>query len=185
MNRLEFAKQQEKIPDNSRMIYLHDSWIRDNTMFIGRHKIGKGNVIGGDGYGFEREENGNLVFIPHRGKVLIGEDVEIKNNTCIDRATAEDGLTVIGAGTKIDNNVHIAHNVKIGKNCLIVAGAVIGGSCEIGDGCFIGINASIKNKVKIGNDCTIGMGAIVTKNVPDNTTIIGVNQILNNKILEK
>lgn len=133
--------------------------------------IGKNTVIGGDGFGYARSENGTLIRMPHQGNVVIEENVEIGSNTCIDRAVV--GSTVIGAGTKIDNLVHIAHGVKIGKNCLIVAGAVIGGSCEIGDNCFIGINASIKNKVKIGNNVTVGMGAVVLKDVPDGVTVVG------------
>jgi UDP-3-O-[3-hydroxymyristoyl] glucosamine N-acyltransferase len=134
--------------------------------------IGQNTVIGSDGFGYAREENGSLCKIPHRGNVVIEKDVEIGSNTCIDRAV--EGSTVIGEGTKLDNLVHVAHGVKIGKHCLIVAGTVIGGSCEIGDRCFIGINASIKNKVRIGNDVTVGMGAIVLADVPDGMTVVGV-----------
>ena len=135
-------------------------------------QIGTGSVIGSDGFGYVRDETGALIKMPHMGNVVIGEYVEIGCNVCIDRAVV--GSTVIGEGVKIDNLVHIAHGVKIGKHTLVVAGAVIGGSAEIGDRCFIGINASIKNKVKIGNDCIIGMGAIVLHDVPDNTTVKGV-----------
>ena len=134
--------------------------------------IGKGTVIGGDGFGYVRQDDGPLLKMPHAGNVVIEKDVEIGCNTCIDRAVT--GSTIIGEGTKIDNLIHIAHGVKIGKHCLIVAGAVIGGSCEIGDRCFIGINASIKNKVKIGNDVTVGMGAIILKDVPDKMTVVGI-----------
>jgi UDP-3-O-[3-hydroxymyristoyl] glucosamine N-acyltransferase len=155
--RLAFAKTlQESRPEN----IIHESV-----------KIGFYCAIGEDGFGYAREEDGTLFKMPHTGNVVINENVEIGNNVCIDRAVI--GSTVIGSGTKIDNLVHIAHGVKIGKNCLIVAGSVIGGSAEIGDNCFIGINASIKNKVKIGNDVTIGMGAVVTKDVPDGETWIG------------
>jgi UDP-3-O-[3-hydroxymyristoyl] glucosamine N-acyltransferase len=144
---------------------------RPADLFHASVKIGKNTVIGGDGFGYARDTDGMLVKMPHQGNVIIEENVEIGSNTCIDRAVI--GSTVIGAGTKIDNLVHIAHGVKIGKNCLIVAGAVIGGSCEIGDNCFIGINASVKNKVKIGNNVTIGMGAVVLKDVPDGATVVG------------
>lgn len=155
--RLSFAKQhKEDWPPN---------------MFHPSVKIGKNTVIGADGFGYVRQDDGTLLKMPHAGNVIIEENVEIGSNTCIDRAVV--GSTIIGAGTKIDNLVHIAHGVKIGKNCLIVAGAVIGGSTEIGDNCFIGINASIKNKVKIGNNVTVGMGAVVLKDVPDGVTVVG------------
>jgi UDP-3-O-[3-hydroxymyristoyl] glucosamine N-acyltransferase len=134
-------------------------------------RIGKHCAIGGDGFGYAKDKDGTLVKMPHKGNVIICKGVEIGSNVCIDRAV--EGSTVIGEGTKIDNLVHIAHGVKIGKNCLIVAGTVIGGSCDIGDNCFIGINVSIKNKVRIGNNVTIGMGAVVLKDVPDNCTVVG------------
>lgn len=128
-------------------------------------------VIGKSGFGYVRDGD---VFIqmPHAGNVIIELGVEIGAHTVIDRAVV--GSTIIGQGTKIDNLVHVAHGVKIGKHCLIVAGTVIGGSSEIGDYCFLGINCSIKNKVKIGNNVTIGMGAIVLSDVPDNTVVKGL-----------
>ncbi len=129
-------------------------------------------VIGKDGFGYVREEDGSLFKMPHGGGVIIEKNVHIGAHTCIDRAVI--GNTVIGEGTKIDNLVHVAHGVNIGKHCLIVAGTVIGGSTQIGDRCFVGINCSIKNKVKIGNDVTIGMGAIVLSDVPDNTVVKGL-----------
>ncbi len=134
-------------------------------------KHGSNCVIGSSGFGYERDENGIPVRMPHLGNVVIGENVEIGSNVCVDRAVI--GSTVIGDNVKIDNLVHVAHGAKIGKNTLIVAGAVIGGSVDIGENCFIGMNASIKNKVKIGNNVTIGAGAVVLKDVPDGETWIG------------
>lgn len=134
--------------------------------------IGAYTVIGKDGFGWIRMEDNTLKKFPHAGNVVIEKNVVIGSNTCIDRAAV--GSTVIGEGTKIDNLVHVAHGVKIGKNCLIVAGTIIGGSVEIGDNCFIGMGAKIKNKVTIGNGVTIGAGAVVLKNVPDGETWAGV-----------
>jgi len=134
-------------------------------------KIHRSACIGKDGFGFARDEKCELVKIPHQGNVIIENGVEIGAHVCIDRAV--NGSTIIGEGSKLDNLVHIAHGVKIGKYCLIVAGSVIGGSVEIGDRCFIGIGAMIKNKIKIGNDVTVGMGAVVTKDIPDGETVIG------------
>jgi UDP-3-O-[3-hydroxymyristoyl] glucosamine N-acyltransferase len=134
-------------------------------------KIKKGAILGGEGFGSERNERGVLEYAPHYGGIIIGNNVRIGSGTCVDRAMLDD--TIIDDGTFVDNLVHIAHNVRIGKNCQIVAGTVIGGSCVIGDNCFLGENCSIKNGIKIGNNVTIGMGAVVIRDVPDNVTMIG------------
>lgn len=128
-------------------------------------------TIGKDGFGFVRNENNNLVAMPHAGGVILFENVSVGAHTCIDRAV--EGQTIVDAGTKIDNLVHIGHGAKVGKHCLIVAGAVLGGSCEIGDYSYIGMGALIKNKIKVGKNVTVGMGAVVTKDVPDGETWVG------------
>lgn len=134
-------------------------------------KIKPGAIIGADGFGFERTEDGNLERFPHIGGVVIEDQAEIGANTCVDRGTLD--RTVIGFGTKVDNLVHVGHNAKIGRNCLIAAGSVICGS-EVGDNCFVGVGARVKQKVRIGRNVVIGMGAVVLKDVPDNATVIGV-----------
>jgi UDP-3-O-[3-hydroxymyristoyl] glucosamine N-acyltransferase len=133
--------------------------------------VGHGSVIGGVGFGFFFDENGNRKRIPHAGKVIIGEDVEIGSNTCIDRGSFDD--TVIGDRVKIDNLVHIAHNAKIGNDVGIVAHAMIAGSVEIGDGAWIGPGARVLNGLKIGANAVVGMGAVVIRDVPANTTVVG------------
>lgn len=164
-------------------IIAGDVEIRDNSILygnisiFGNVKIGKnvvinaGAIIGAEGFGYESDENGILVQFPQIGGVIIEDNVEIGANTCIDRGALGD--TIIREGAKIDNLVHVAHNVVIGKNCRIICLVGIGGSVEIGDGSFVGISASIKNQKKIGKNVTIGMGAVVTKDIPDNTTVIG------------
>ncbi|HYB75501.1 MAG TPA: UDP-3-O-(3-hydroxymyristoyl)glucosamine N-acyltransferase [Nitrososphaerales archaeon] len=134
-------------------------------------RIKSGAIIGTDGFGFERTEDGALERFPHIGGVVIEDQVEIGANTCVDRGTLSS--TTIGFGSKIDNLVHIGHNARIGRNCLITAGSVICGS-EIGDNCFVGVGARVKQKVRIGKNVVIGMGAVVLKDVPDDTTVIGV-----------
>lgn len=141
-------------------IIIHDSAVIDPSATIGK-----------DGFGFVRDENNELVAMPHRGGVLIEANVSIGAHTCVDRAV--NGYTSIEYGSKVDNLVHIAHGAKVGKHCLIVAGAVVGGSAEIGDYSYIGMGALIKNKIKVGKGCTIGMGAVVLRDVPDGETWIG------------
>lgn len=159
--------------DDTRIFSNTIGWGQNNNSYPSQLLFicGKNCVIGGPGFGYEFEEDGTPFRIPHLGNVVIGENVELGSNVCIDRAVV--GSTVICDNVKIDNLVHIAHNAKIGRNTLIVAGAVIGGSVEIGENCFIGMNASIKQKVKIGNRVTIGAGAVVLKDVPDGETWVG------------
>lgn len=128
-------------------------------------------IIGKNGFGYVRQEDGSLIQMPHAGNVVIKDCVHIGAHTCIDRAVK--GSTVIDEGTRIDNLVHVGHGAKIGKHVLIVAGAVIGGSSEIGDYSYIGMGALIKNKIKIGKNVTVGMGAVVLKDIPDGETWIG------------
>jgi UDP-3-O-[3-hydroxymyristoyl] glucosamine N-acyltransferase len=165
--RLDYCRALMVFEGENCMYGFDGSMFHERTMYNpNKVIIGHGCVIGSAGFGYEYTEQGELVQMPHLGNVVIEDNVTIHDNVCIARAVI--GSTVIGYGTKIDNLVHIAHGVKIGKHCLIVSGAVFGGSCEIGDYCFIGMNASIKQKVKIGRNCVIGAGAVVTKDVPDN-----------------
>lgn len=152
--------------------------IRNNVSIYGNTTIGNNvtidscTVIGADGFGFEKNNSNKWEKFPHIGGVIINDDVEIGANTCIDRGTLEN--TVIGKRTKIDNLVHIAHNVKIGNDCMVVAQSLIAGSCKVSNNVYIAMSACIRNGVKIGKNATIGMGAVVTKHVPANATVIGV-----------
>ncbi len=105
--------------------------INDNVI-IGKHVIiNPSTVIGYDGFGFSKNEDGSLEKFPHFGGVTIKDYVEIGSNVSIDRGSLSD--TIIQEGSKIDNFSHIAHNVNIGKNCQIIAHSMIGGSTIIGD----------------------------------------------------
>ena len=135
-----------------------------------RVKIGPMSAIGTAGFGYTYV--GEVPHhIPHVGRVVIGDDVEIGANCCIDRGTV--GNTVIGSGTKLDNLVHIAHNCQIGRNCLIAACAEVSGSVEMGDNVWIGPNATITNGVKIGDKAFISIGAVVWKNVAPGERVTG------------
>jgi UDP-3-O-[3-hydroxymyristoyl] glucosamine N-acyltransferase len=143
-----------------------------SPVIIGKHcTVKSGAVLGGMGFGFERDENGNLFRFPQIGNLFIGDYVEIGANTCIDRGALSD--TVIGDHCKINNLCHIAHNNKIGKNVVITAQVNISGSNVIEDDVWIAPNATIRGWIRIGEGATIGMGAVVTKNVPAGETWVG------------
>jgi UDP-3-O-[3-hydroxymyristoyl] glucosamine N-acyltransferase len=157
------------IGDNVRI--GHGNIILCNTV-IGNHVIiGNNNTIGGIGFGYEKNEDGQYELIPHLGNVVIQDHVEIGNNNCIDRAVL--GSTLIKQNVKIDNLVHISHGVEIGENSLIIAHAIICGSVKIGANVWVAPNSAIRNKVTVGDNSTIGLGAIVIKDVPENNTVIG------------
>lgn len=139
-------------------------------------KIGKdciihsGSVVGSDGFGYINTPEGHLK-IPQVGGVIIEDGVEIGANVCIDRATLD--WTIIGKGTKIDNLVHIAHNVRIGKNCLILAGAAIAGSTVIEDNCIIGGQAGIADHIKIGKGAIVMSKSGVIGNIKSGEVVFG------------
>ncbi len=126
--------------------------------------------LGSDGFGYVYR-NGAQERIPHVGRCRIEDDVEIGANTTIDRGSIDD--TVIGAGTKIDNLVHIGHNVRIGRACLIMAQVGISGSARIGDGCIIAGQAGLGGHINIGNGARIGGQSGVFGDVPAGETWSG------------
>lgn len=131
-----------------------------------------GAVIGSDGFGFAKNEQGKWEKFPHIGGVVIGDDVEIGSNTVIDRGTLDN--TIIGQGTKINNLCHIGHNVEIGKNCIIGVGSYLGGSSKVGNDSWIALGAIIRNGIKVGKNVMVGMGSVVTKDIDDNCVVFGV-----------
>ncbi len=145
-------------------ITIKNSLIGDNVV------IQDGCKIGLKGFGFIPAKNKNLKF-PHIGQVHIHKNVEIASNCTIDRGSIDD--TIIGENTYLDNQVHVAHNVKIGKNCMIAGQVGFGGSSVIGDNVSIGGQAGISGHLKIGNNVKIGGGSGVVKDVPDNCVIMG------------
>jgi len=139
---------------------------------IGRNCLIKANtVIGGEGFGFEFDEAGVPVRMPHLGRVIIGDNVEIGSLNAIARGTLED--TVIGDNVKTDDHVFIAHNVEVGDNTLIIAGAEVSGGVKIGKNVWIAPQATIRNQVEIGDGAMIGMGAVVTKSVKAGAVVMG------------
>jgi UDP-3-O-[3-hydroxymyristoyl] glucosamine N-acyltransferase len=149
--------------------YIHPSVEVPEWVVIGRNvKIHAGVTIGSQGFGFEKDENGLWLHIPHIGRVIIANDVEIFEGTNVCRGTVGD--TVIGKGTKIDALCHIGHNVVIGENCIITAMCMIGG-CTIGNRVWVGPNSTIKEKVRIADDVFIGIGTNVVKDILEPNTV--------------
>jgi len=132
--------------------------------------INDGTVIGKIGFGFKYIKE-KLYFIPHIGYVEIGNNVYIGSNCTIDRGSFS--KTLVGKNTMIDNQVHIAHNVKIGSSCFITGQVGIAGSAFLGNHCMIGGQAGISGHLRIGNNVQIGGGSGVLKNLDDNAKVIG------------
>jgi UDP-3-O-[3-hydroxymyristoyl] glucosamine N-acyltransferase len=133
--------------------------IADGCSIGNRVILHSGVVIGSDGFGYVADEAGEHFKFPQIGSVVIEDNVEIGANTCIDRGSL--GTTRIGAGTKIDNLVQVAHNVDIGERCVIAAETGISGSSVIGDDCVIGGQVGIADHVRIESRAVIGARSAV------------------------
>jgi UDP-3-O-[3-hydroxymyristoyl] glucosamine N-acyltransferase len=150
----------------------YNNVIKHGTIIGSNVIIGSNNTIGEVGFGYQKDENGEYLQIEHIGGVIIEDFVEIGNNTCIDRAVL--GNTIIKKNSKIDNLVHIAHGVEIGENTLIIANSMIAGSTCIGKNTWIAPSTSVINNIKIGSNSMSGMGSVITKNVDDNSLVVGI-----------
>ena len=136
----------------------------------GRVVIHSGARIGCDGFGYVFRDGAHNK-IPHVGRCIIGDDVEIGANTTIDRGSIDD--TVVGSGTKIDNLVHIAHNVRIGEKCLMMAQVGVAGSVTIGDGAILAGQAGISGHLSIGAGARLAAQAGVFGDIPAGETWSG------------
>jgi len=141
-----------------------------NTLIKDNVKILDNCVIGKHGFGFFPNKNINSRY-PHIGVVIIEDNCEIGCGSTIDRGSMSN--TVIGENTYLDNQIHIAHNVKIGKNSIIAGQVGIAGSSIIGENVRIGGQAGISGHLKIGNNVEIGGGSGVIKDIPDNSKVMG------------
>jgi len=157
-------------------VQIGDNSIIGNNVIIKCCIIGKntrildGAVIGKKGFGFFPGKYKNIRY-PHIGYVIIGDDVEIGCNNTIDRGSLSN--TIIGDGTFLDNQVHIAHNVKIGKNCIITGQVGFAGSSNVGNRVMIGGQAGISGHLTIGDNVQIGGGSGVIKNIPSHRRVMG------------
>jgi len=141
-----------------------------NSLISNNVKVLDNCVVGKHGFGFFPNKNKNIRY-PHIGIVIIEENCEIGCGSTIDRGSMSN--TVIGKNTYLDNQIHIAHNVKIGENSIIAGQVGIAGSTIIGSNVKIGGQAGISGHIKVGNNVEIGGGSGVIKNIPDNTKVMG------------
>lgn len=155
-----------------------DIWIAASGVALsGEIRIGKnvviksGAVIGQDGYEFLTNKSGQNYRIPSQGKVVIGDNVEIGANTCIDRGVYGD--TIIGDNVKIANLCHIAHDVTVGRNTMIAAKVSISSFSEIGYNCTLSAGVTIKDGIRIGDEVFIGMGSVVTESILGKHSVFG------------
>jgi UDP-3-O-[3-hydroxymyristoyl] glucosamine N-acyltransferase len=129
-----------------------------------------GARIGQEGFGFAITPQG-FVGVPQLGSVIIGDDVEVGANTTVDRGALGD--TVIGAGTRLDNQVQIAHGVQIGRNCAIAAQVGISGSVQIGDFVSIGGQSGFAEHVRVGTRSRIGAQSGVMSDLDPGSAVVG------------
>ena len=141
-----------------------------NSVILDYVNIQDGSKIGVKGFGFIPNNKKNL-RTPHIGRVILDEGVEIGANCTIDRGSLTD--TYIGKNTFLDNQVHLAHNVKIGKNCMIAGHVGFAGSSTLGDNVVIGGQAGISGHLKIGNNVHVGGGSGVINDISDNSKVMG------------
>jgi len=153
-----------------------DSVIHANVSIGGNIRIGKrviihsGTVLGSDGFGFVTDK-GRHHKIPQVGGVIIEDDVELGANCSIDRATL--GNTIIRKGTKLDNQVHVAHNVTIGENCLIAGQVGIAGSSTLGNAVMFGGQVGVADHITVGDRVMAGGGSGITRDVEAGQVIAG------------
>ncbi|MCI0746796.1 MAG: UDP-3-O-(3-hydroxymyristoyl)glucosamine N-acyltransferase [Verrucomicrobia subdivision 3 bacterium] len=153
-------------------VCLHPNVLLYPRTVVGHRVIIHGStVIGSDGYGYVLDEGVHRKVL-QLGNVVIHDDVEIGANAAIDRGAL--GSTVIGQGTKIDNLVHVAHNVAVGRHCLIMGQAGFAGSTRLGDYCVIASQSGIAGHLNLGRQATVGAKSGVMRDVPDGETVLGI-----------
>jgi UDP-3-O-[3-hydroxymyristoyl] glucosamine N-acyltransferase len=141
---------------------------------VGRRCIlHSGVTLGADGFGYRPLPDGRgLIKVPHIGNVVLGDEVEIGANTCVDRAKF--GSTTIGDGTKIDNLVQIAHNCTIGRCCVLCGEVGLAGSVTLGDGVMLGAKVGIADNLTIGAGAQVGAASGVMNDIPAKETWLGM-----------
>jgi UDP-3-O-[3-hydroxymyristoyl] glucosamine N-acyltransferase len=146
--------------------------IYDNVRIGCNVTIHSNCVIGADGFGFERNDAGIMEKFPQIGGVVIEDEVDICAHSHVARGALGD--TVIGQGSKIDAMVHVAHNCKVGRHCVLTAQVMLAGGVTLGDYYCVAPSAAVLNGITIGSRAMVGIGAVVIKDVADELTVAGV-----------
>ncbi|AGB42313.1 UDP-3-O-(3-hydroxymyristoyl) glucosamine N-acyltransferase [Halobacteroides halobius DSM 5150] len=150
---------------------LHPNVVVEHDCQLGeRVEVHPGTVIGAEGYGFETSEEGH-VKVPQFGDVIVEDDVEIGANVTIDRAAT--GSTVIGRGTKMDNLIHIAHNVEIGPECLIIAQVGVAGSAKVEERVTLAGQTGVAGHLTIEDNVTVATNSVVTNDISAGSFVSG------------
>lgn len=157
--------------------------IRENTIIDDNSIIRAGVIIGGEGYEYKRVD-GIIMNVTHCGGVIIGNNVEIQYNSCIDKALYTWDNTIIEDYSKLDDFVHIEHGVKVDERCLIASRTTVGGRTIIGKDSWVGLGAIISNGLVLGNKVSVSLGSVVTKNLLDGEKVSGNFAINHSKYID-
>lgn len=145
---------------------VHENSILGNNVVLRAHA-----VVGGQGFGFSTDERGHHTHIRQLGRAVIGDNCEIGAGSAVDNGAMND--TVVGSGTKIDNLVHVGHNVQIGNDCFIIAQTGIAGSTTIGNHCILAGQTGINGHVKITDNVVLGGKTGVIGNITEPGVYMG------------
>lgn len=155
-----------KVTIGENTVIKHGSVIEDNVT------IGCNTTIGSEGFQLIADVNNPPMHISHAGGCYLSKNVYVGDNCCVCNSLFE-GYTFVGENTKIDNLVHVAHNLYIGKNVVVTAHVILCGSSRVEDGAWIAPNSSVLNRVTIGRYAKVGMGSVVTRDVLPGTIVFG------------
>lgn len=152
-------------------------YIASGVRIVGNVQIGddciirENTVIGSDGLTTRRNDEGEIITIPQFGGVVIENNVQIGANSVVCKGAIDN--TIIGSGSRIDNCSFISHNVRMGRDTIVVGEVLMMGSSSTGERAYLSGNVVVRDGISIGEDAFVGMGSVVTKNVPDGATVKG------------
>lgn len=171
-----------EIGDN---VIIQENVIINENVIIGSNSIIRsGCILGGVGFEFKRTFEEKIVSIVHRGKVILGNDVELKEYCTIHKAVFDWDYSKIDSYSKIDAHSHIGHGTKVGKRVLIGSHSNLAGNISVGNDVFIGPGVTISNRLSLGNNCRVSLGSVVTKDVEKYKVVTGNFAINHEDFLE-